>query len=310
MPARISYGKAQVSVYRTYGTPMSGVTVIPESRFSGVPNMLFAVEVEVEVFGDNFMPAYTEGDNSNVVATDTMKNFILYQALHYTGSTLEGFLYFLGMRFLAEYPQMGSLRVAGRELPFEPAVVPAGHEGVLSESGVLFNRTHDGYGIATLWLERDDSGQGVRVTGHECGCVDLQMIKVTGSSFASFARDAHTTLPERKDRPLFIYLDVRWRYSDPAAITDGDLARYISTRQVRDFVGATFHSFVSMSIQHLVHEIGVRLMTRFPQVEQVSFKAQNRLWDIAFEADDGKAKVYTDPRPPYGSITLTLDREG
>ena len=261
------------------------------------------------MFGDNFMPAYTEGDNSNVVATDTMKNFIHHQALEYGGSTMEGFLHFLGGRFLAEYPQMGSLRVAGRELPFEPVVVPDGSGG-LAASGVLFNRSRGSYGVATLWLERVGDGQDARVTGHECGCLEMQMIKVTGSSFASFARDAHTTLPERKDRPLFIYLDTRWRYADPAAFTGDDLSSYVSARQVRDLVGVTFHSFVSMSIQHLVYEMGVRLLARFPQIAEVSFKAQNRLWDIAFEAEGGKAKVYTDPRPPYGSITLTLDREG
>lgn len=308
MPARISYGKAQVSVYRTYGTAMLGVTVIPESGFSGTSNMLFAVEVDVEVFGDNFMPAYTEGDNSNVVATDTMKNFILYQGLHFGGSTIEGFLYFLGERFLSEYPQMGSLRVSGREIPFEAAIVPGDGGGALAESGVLFSRSHNSYGVATLWVERDPVG-GVRVTQHECGCVGLQMIKVTGSSFAHFARDEHTTLPERKDRPLFIHLDVHWLYSDVALAVSDDLSGYIPARQVRDLVGATFHSFVSMSIQHLVHEIGLRLLARFPQMAQVSFKAQNRLWDTAFEGDDGKTKTYTDPRPPYGSITLTLDRE-
>jgi urate oxidase len=288
---------------------LSGVTEIPESGFRGAPNTLFALEVEVEVFGDSFLPAYTEGDNSNVVATDTMKNYIQNQALQYSGATMEGFLYFLGARFLADYPQMGSLRVAGRELPFEPAAVPDGSGG-MEASGVLFNRSRDSYGVATLWLERGDGGQGAHVTGHECGCLEMQMIKVTGSSFASFARDAHTTLPERKDRPLFIYLDTRWRYADPAAITGDDHSGYVSARQVRDLLTATFHSFVSMSIQHLVYEMGVRLLARFPQIAEVSFKAQNRLWDTAFEAEEGKSKVYTDPRPPYGSITLTLDREG
>ncbi|HYP41348.1 MAG TPA: urate oxidase, partial [Chloroflexia bacterium] len=73
MSAEISYGKAEISLYRIYAKPMSGLTAIPESAFTGRDNNLFAVEVEVEVFGDNFLPAYTEGDNSNVVATDTMK---------------------------------------------------------------------------------------------------------------------------------------------------------------------------------------------------------------------------------------------
>ncbi len=89
MGAEISYGKAQVPMYRTYAREMSKLRRVPESDFQGRKNILFGVEVDVEVFGDNFMPAYTHGDNSNVVATDTMKNFILRQGLIYNGTTIE-----------------------------------------------------------------------------------------------------------------------------------------------------------------------------------------------------------------------------
>ena len=113
MRTEISYGKGQVSLYRTYAQPLSGLAPIPESAFVGRDQTLFALEVDVQVFGQNFLPAYTEGDNSNVVATDTMKNFIHTQALAYEGATLEGFLAFLGRQFLGAYPQMQALRVSG-----------------------------------------------------------------------------------------------------------------------------------------------------------------------------------------------------
>jgi urate oxidase len=127
----------------------------------------------------------------------------------------------------------------------------------------------------------------------------------------SFARDEYTTLPERRDRPLFIYLDVFWRYADPAHAAGTDPSRYIPSEQVRDFVQVVFHDFVSMSIQHLIHEMGTRLLARFPHMAEVSFEAQNRLWDTAFESQSNeRLKVYTDPRPPYGLIRLTLRRDG
>ena len=44
---------------------------------------------EVVVRGETFLDAYTRGDNSSVVATDSMKNFILSQAREYEGATLE-----------------------------------------------------------------------------------------------------------------------------------------------------------------------------------------------------------------------------
>ncbi len=304
----IRYGKAEVALYRTYASSLQGLTPIPESPFIGRTNTLFAVEVMVEVFGDNFLPAYTEGDNRNVVATDTMKNFIHMQALGYDGATLEGLLAYLGRRFLQAYPQIMSLRMTGKELPFHPARVPQSEGDGFGDSTVLFRRSHDDYALAVIEIERE--GDDVKVTGHRCGRVGLQLIKITGSSFRSFARDEWTTLPERVDRPLFIYLDVGWKYGDIADMLAPDHGRYIAAEQIYDLVTVTFHEFVSNSIQHLVHEMGQRLLARFPQISEVSFEAQNRLWDTAAGSEaDERVKVYSDPRPPYGMIGLTLTRE-
>jgi urate oxidase len=305
--AEISYGKGQISLYRTYSRALSGLTPIPESAFAGRDNTLFAAEIDVEVFGDNFLPAYTEGDNSNVVATDTMKNFVLRQALAFEGATLESFLHFLGEQFLTTYPHLHSLRLTGTEQPFVAASVPAATGGFVP-SPVLFSRSHDDHALAALDVARD--GDTLRVSGHRCGRLGLQLIKVTGSSFTHFVRDAYTTLPETVDRPLFIHLDVFWKYADIADALAPTAARYVAAEQVRDLVQVVFHDFVSKSIQHLVYEMGQRLLARFPQLAEVSFTAQNRLWDTAFVADsDPRRKVYTDPRPPYGMITLTLPRD-
>jgi urate oxidase / 2-oxo-4-hydroxy-4-carboxy-5-ureidoimidazoline decarboxylase len=258
---KISYGKLRVPVHRI---DRGGI---------------FACEVDLEVLGENFAAAYTEGDNSMVVATDTMKNFILREALHYDGLALEGFLAFLGERFLATYPIMEALRMTGRELRFD------------RRAGVVFSRSHDDHAVATVDVRPD----GVReVRG---GVENLWLLKTTGSAFTRFARDDYTTLPERVDRPLFVRLDLGWRYGDK---------RYIEPRAVRDHVAATFDSFVSESIQHLVHEMGTRLLAEYGQLRAVSFVAENHTRDPVGE--EGHRKVYTDPFPAQGLITLTLER--
>lgn len=305
MSATISYGKSQVTFYRTYAAPLR-VTPIPESAFTGREQTLFAAEVAVEVFGNNFLPAYTDGDNREVVATDTMKNIVLRQALAFGGTTLEGFLETLGRHFLTTYGHMQSLRVTAVEQPFTAARVPDAQSS-FADSSVLFSRGHGDAGFAELDLGRAD--ETIVVSAHRCGRVGLQLIKLTGSSFASFARDDYTTLPETIDRPLFIYLDVFWRYSDSADLVDAG-ANYVAAEQVRDLIQTVFHDFNSKSIQHLVHEMGQRVLARFPQLGEVTFEAQNRLWDTAFVSEtDPNTKVYCDPRPPYGLIRLTLDRE-
>ena len=256
---RISYGKLRVPVHRIEGDDV------------------FACEVDVEVLGENFAPAYTEGDNSAVVATDTMKNFILREALHHDGATLEGFLAFLGERMLATYPVMHALRVSGRELRFDRL------------AGKVFSRSSDDHAVAYVELDREGR-RSVRGGRH-----GLMLLKTSGSAFTRFARDDYTTLPERGDRPLLIRLDADWRYA-------GD--DHVDSKAVRDDLAATFDDFVSESIQHLVHEMGTRLLADRAEIAQVSFTAENHTRDPVGE--DGDRKVYTDPFPAQGLITLTL----
>ena len=262
----IHYGKAAVTFYRT------------DSR-----SAVFAAEVRLDAFGDNLMRSYTEGDNSLIVATDTMKNFIHATALEYEGSSLEEFLAFLGRKFLTTYGHIERIRLHARDLPFA------------CEHGVVFCRQNDDYAVAELTVGRTG------ILDHRSGREALRLVKLTGSAFTGFVRDEHTTLPEMSDRPLLIHLNVYWRHRTFDERTSG--------AAVRDVVVATFDEFVSQSIQHLVHEMGQRLLARFPAIIEVSFEAENHLWDTARVSDaDPKVKVYTDPRPPYGVIGLTLRR--
>jgi len=302
----ISYGKLRVPLYRVYARPLSGVAPIPESAFTGRGNILVGVEVDLEVFGDAFLGSYTEGDNSRVVATDSMKNIILRQSLAYDGATIEGLLAHLGRVFLGAYEDMRSVRLTAREFPFAAVAVPTqdGYE----ESDRLFSRQYGDHAVATLTMERAADG-GVTITDHRVGRVDMELLKVTGSAFTHFVRDANTTLPERGDRPLFVHMDLHWRYSNPADLLDDSHARYVPPEQMRDLAQVVFHEFVSESIQHLVHEMGTRILTRYPQLAEVAFEAQNRTPDPAVTSDtDPKVKVYTAPFPAFGLIRLTMRR--
>jgi urate oxidase len=308
MDYEIHYGKADVKVYRTYGTPLTGVTPIPESPFTGRDNTLMAAQIEVVVRGEVFLDAYTKGDNRLVVATDTMKNFIHAASLDCPASTLEGWLHHVGSRFLETYPHMERLTMLGHALPFPAAIVPADDGDGFAASDRLFARDRNDQSTARLELERDGGG-GIVVTGHACGRTGIQLIKITGSAFADFARDEHTTLPERRDRPLYIWTDIGWRYADDADALGADPSQYVDGDQVADLAASVFHSFVSLSIQHLVNEIGTRMLARWPQLAEISFEATNRLWDTgATSADDERVRTYADPRPPFGRIGLLMRR--
>ena len=171
---RISYGKLRVPVHRIAGDDV------------------LACEVSVEVLGENFLPAYTEGDNSQVVATDTMKNFILRESLGYNGTGLEGLLLHLGQRFLATYPVMEAVRMSAKELRFDR----------LGER--VYSRSTDDYGVATV--EPDGTVRGGR-HGHDAPQDPRQRVHEVRP------RRVHDAARARRP-PAVHPLDVDWRYAE------------------------------------------------------------------------------------------------
>jgi urate oxidase len=134
----------------------------------------------------------------------------------------------------------------------------------------------------------------------------MVLVKTTGSSFATFARDDFTTLPELTDRPLTIRLSAYWRYSD---LKDGvaEGPGFLGPRAVRDEIERIFHEFNSRSIQHLVHEMGTRLLAAHAQLQEIEFVAENHTPDHVRDGAGG-LKVFAEPKATFGKIGLVLRR--
>jgi len=280
-PMEIQYGKTRVVFFRL-------------AKRAAPP---FAASVTIDVFGERFAAAYTEGDNREVVATDTMKNFVYATAADFTGRSLEAYVAFLGQRLLETYPQMERIRVSAHEVPLDP-----GHH-VEGGSDVVFRMTRGDLAMAEANFER--SGEQIAVTGVRSGIEGLRLLKTTGSSFAAFARDRYTSLPELADRPLTIRMDVHWRYTDARDAVEG--SRHVPVEQVRKALEHTFHEFDSRSIQQLVHVMGLALLEGFPSLGEIEFAAENHTPDAVAEGK-GDVRVFAEPRQTFGKIGLVLRR--
>jgi urate oxidase len=78
---------------------------------------------------------------------------------------------------------------------------------------------------------------------------------------------------------------------------------------VRDLVCAVFDEFVSESIQHLVNEMGQRLLERFDVLAEVEFRGENHTYDpVAGSDPEAARRAYTSAFPAWGLITLVLTR--
>jgi len=102
------YGKGDVIVYRLN----RGANAQPPKT------PVFGASVMMLVYGDAFWPTYTTGDNTGLIATDSMKNFIQQETLNYAGSDLEDYCRFLAVKFLDTYPQAGGIQVSAVEIPY------------------------------------------------------------------------------------------------------------------------------------------------------------------------------------------------
>jgi urate oxidase len=134
------------------------------------------------------------------------------------------------------------------------------------------------------------------------GIRGFRLLRLGGSAFHGFVRDQYTTLPDIKNRPLHMWLDVEWSYTSyEAAFEDG------TAKNVRRIVHDVFAGFESGSIQEVIYQIGCRVLEQIPTIAEIDLEANNRTWDTIVEQGDLMG-VYTDARPPYGCLGLSLRR--
>jgi len=269
------YGKGDVTAYR-----LDRNRELPDGR---IP--VFGANVLLLIYGDAFWPTYTTGDNADLVATDSMKNFIQRETLNFSGYDLEAYCRFLGERFMARYPQVEGARVSASEVPFEGldgsrVFVPGGPEH------------------ATARVEIGSGG----IIEAASGIAGFKLLRLDGSAFHGFVRDEYTTLPDLYDRPLQMWLDLEWQYTSPEKAFNAGTA----VARAREIVFQVFKTFESGSIQQVIYQIGTAMLADLPYLKEVHLEAQNRTWDTVAEQD--RLGVYTDPRPPYGCLGLRLTR--
>jgi len=275
------YGKGDVIVYRLHrdGSAPAGQSPV------------FGASVKMLLYGDSFWPTYTTGDNTGLVATDSMKNFIQRETLNFEGGDLESYCRFLAEKFLNTYPQTEGIQVSASEIPY------AG----IGDGSVAFAPT--GPECATARIELSRNADKIDCVELASGLRGIKLLRLGGSSFQGFVRDQYTTLPDIANRPLHMWLDLEWQYTSPAAgFTDGQV-----TARVRGMVHDVFQAFESGSIQQVIYQLGNRILAELLCVAAVDLEANNRTWDTVAETGE-QLGVFTDPRPPYGCLGLRLRR--
>ena len=141
------------------------------------PPSVFGASVKMLLYGEAFWPTYTEGDNTGLIATDSMKNFIQRETLNYDGLDLEQYCNFLATKFLGIYPQVEGLQMSASEIP---------HAALRSGSAAF---TPTGPECFTTRLEMNQAG----IVEVASGIQGFRLLRLGGSTFHGFVRDEYTT---------------------------------------------------------------------------------------------------------------------
>src|ERR1051326_7652766 len=186
----------------------------------------FGASVTMLLYGDAFWPTYTVGDNSGLIATDSMKNFIQRETANFEGGELEPYCRFLAGKFLSRYPQTEGIQVTANEIPYgciggeicgrgggEPYCrFLAGKflsrypqtEGIQVTANEIPYGCIGGEGYTPTGPERSmasiEMRQGGAVVEQRSGVHGFKLLRLGGSAFTGVVREEYTTLPELADR--------------------------------------------------------------------------------------------------------------
>jgi urate oxidase len=247
--------------------------------------------VAVQLEGD-FAASYLHGDNSRVVATDTMKNIIYALAKGHPLADVESFGQALANHFLQHYPHVSSAAVRLEEQPWQRLLIDGREHPHAFAGGSTEKRT------CTVTRTR----QALRV---ESGLDDLPLLKTTDSAFAGFLRDGYTTLPETDDRIFATVLSASWLYGVAAA--DWNHCHSL----IRQTLLEVFARHKSLAVQQTLHAMGAAALEACSQIEQITLRMPNQhrlLVNLQPFGLENKNEIYMATEEPYGLITGTLRR--
>jgi urate oxidase len=272
----------------------SEVRLVKVKRASDL-HELWDLSVDVALEGD-FEAAHVEGDNSRLLATDTMRNTVYALAKDHLTNSIEEFGLRLVDHFLEAGPTVERVRVRITEFPWNRIEVN-GHE-----------REHS--------FVRGSGERGAEITGDEgggrsveAGLDNLLVLKTTASGWEDFYRERFTTLPDTNDRILATVVTASWSYTEKSADLDFDRL----WRGVRDRILATFTDHYSPSVQNTLYRIGRAVLEGFPEIERIHLSFPNKhhlLYDLERFGIENNNEIFHATSEPYGLIEGTVERAG
>jgi urate oxidase len=264
-----SYGKSEVRLVKVVRTPGR--------------HELRDLTVHVALEGE-FEAAHTAGDNTDLLATDTMRNTVYALAKTSLDRSIESFARALADHIVAAGPSVTRARVRIEEHPWDRL---GAHEHA-------FQRGSGGKRVCTV------SSDGPVESGIE----DLLVLKTTGSGWEGYLHEQYTSLPETDDRIMCTVVTASWDYA-------GDADHDAAWEAARDAILETFGDHYSPSVQYTLMRLGEAVLSAVGEIERVRLSLPNRhhlLYDLSRFGLSNDREIFHATTEPYGLIEGTVER--
>ena len=243
--------------------------------------------VDVRLEGD-FETVHTEGDNSPVLPTDTMRSTVYALAQQHLTGSIEAFGLALTERFLAASPAASLAEVTLREHSWARAQV----DGSAHPHAFVGGSAECATAVVT---RTSSSGAAVR-----SGISGLTLLRTHGSAFSGFLRDEFTVLVETDDRIMATDVSADWTYGEHHQPSYDDVRAAARVALVD-----VFSNHESASVQHTLYAMGEAVIEACPDVDAVRLRMPNKHHipvDLSAVGLTNDRAVYVATDRPFGVI--------
>lgn len=289
-----SANRSCVLLHNSYGK--SAVRLSKIVRRDGYQD-LKELTVNIQLEGD-FAGSYLDGDNSQIIATDSMKNIVYVLAAEHPLATLESFAQDVALHFLKTYSHVTEatvhlvedlwMRISTDGKPHPHAFVSAGNEKR----------------VASAVADRE-------TISLQSGIDNLLVAKTTDSQFWGFIRDQYTTLPEVQDRIMATSIEATWLYRAETKIETEKIDFNKHYEVIRTIILDTFATQHSLAVQQTLYEMGESVLAAVADIDEISITMPNQ-HRIAFNLEPfgqkNQNEIFVPIDEPFGLISGTVKR--
>jgi len=279
-------------IEKEYGK--SGVKMLYVHQAGDKKYTIQELEVETSLTLDSEKD-FRNGDNSDIIATDSQKNTVYILAKQFGVKSPEEFGLRLANHFLNKYSWVVSAKINITQHPWSRILDTKG-----DEHSHAFLSTPTSIRVAQVFMDRES-----RVAKVSAGIRGLTVIKTTQSAFVNFVRDEYRSLPDMEDRIFSTIVTADWNYNTIRGVNFCKTFSDVRNIILDIFAGPAETGIYSPSVQQTQYHTQRKILLSTPEIEEVKISMPNRHY---FPVDFSKFPIPEVNGPGAGQVLLPVDK--